>query len=254
MSREFEDRVVVVTGATRGIGRAVALKLGEAGAHVVAIGRTVGALEELDDAIRGAGGEAATLVPLDLTDFDAIDRLGAGLFERWGRLDALVANAGILGQLSPIGHLPPKVWTDTIGLNLTANYRLIRSLDPLLRQSVAGRAVFMTAEQARTSEPFWGLLAASKAGLEALVRTYANEIAHTSVRVNLVDPGPTRSHFRGKAYPGEDKDTLAHPSAHAAPIMALLTPQCLENGSLIELSRKMADDGLPPDARSTSLA
>lgn len=254
MPGAFAGRVAVVTGATRGIGRAVALKLGEAGAHVVAIGRTVGALEELDDAIRTAGGEAATLVPLDLTDFDAIDRLGAGLYERWGRLDALVANAGMLGQLSPIGHIPPKVWDQTIGLNLTANYRLIRSLDPLLRQSDAGRAVFLTAAQAHTSEPFWGALAASKAGLEAMVKTYASEIRQTSVRVNLVDPGPTRSHFRGKAFPGEDKDALAHPSAHALPITALLLPECLEHGATIELSRRMADDGLPPDARATGIA
>lgn len=254
MPGAFEGRVALVTGATRGIGRAVALELGEAGAHVVAVGRTVGALEELDDAIQAAGGPAATLVPINLTDYAAIDRLGAALYERWGRLDALVGNAGILGQLSPIGHIPPKVWDETIAVNLTANWRLLRSLDPLLRQSDAGRAVFLTAAQAKSSEPFWGALAASKAGLEALVRTYASEVAHTSVRVNLVDPGATRSHFRGKAFPGEDKDSLAHPSAHALPIMALLTPACLENGSLIELNRKMADDGVPPSARTIGIA
>jgi NAD(P)-dependent dehydrogenase (short-subunit alcohol dehydrogenase family) len=254
MPGAFEGRVALVTGATRGIGRAVAQKLGEAGAHVVAIGRTVGALEELDDAIQAAGGQAATLVPINLTDYDAIDRLGAALFERWGRLDVLVANAGILGQLSPIGHIPPKVWDETIGLNLTASWRLIRSLDPLLRQSDAGRAVFLTAAQARTSEPFWGAVAASKAGLEALVRTYANEVKHTKVRVNLVDPGPTRTHFRGKAFPGEAKDTVTPPSAHALPIMALLTPACLQHGSLIELGRPMADDGIPASARTVGIA
>lgn len=253
MDLGFEGRVAVVTGATRGIGWAVAEALGAAGAHVVAIGRTMGALEELDDAIRAKGGEAATLVPINLTDYDAIDRLGAALYERAGRLDILVGNAGTLGQLSPLGHIPPKVWDEVIGVNLTANWRLIRSLDPLLRQSSAGRAVFLTSDHARTAEPFWGALAASKAGLEALVKTYANEVKHTNVRVNLVDPGPTRTHFRGRAFPGEDKETLTPPGQHAAAILALLTPACLEHGSTIDLARKMADDSVLPSERTISI-
>lgn len=254
MAGSFAGRVAVVTGATRGIGWGVAEALGAAGAHVIAVGRTVGALEELDDAIQAKGGEAATLVPVDLTDYDAIDRLGAGIYERWGRLDILVGNAGTLGQLSPLGHIPPKVWDEVIGANLTANWRLIRSLDPLLRQSEAGRAVFMTAAQAHTCESFWGATAASKAGLEALVKTYANEIAHSRIRVNLVDPGPTRTKFRAKAFPGEDAETVTPPKRHAPAILALLTPECLENGTLVDLSRTMADDGVPASERTTGLA
>ncbi|MDQ0315606.1 SDR family NAD(P)-dependent oxidoreductase [Amorphus orientalis] len=254
MAGSFAGRVAVVTGATRGIGWSVAEALGAAGAHVVAVGRTVGALEELDDAIQAKGGESATLVPIDVTDYDALDRLGGAIYERFGRLDILVGNAGMLGQLSPMGHIPPKVWDQVIGTNLTANWRLIRSLDPLLRQSEAGRAVFLTSDHAHTAEPFWGALAASKAGLDALVKTYANEIAHTSVRANLVDPGPTRTQFRARAYPGEDPETVAPPSGHAQAILALLTPECDANGETISLARKMADDGVLPSQRTIGLA
>src|SRR5882757_9567881 len=183
MSDTFKDRVAVVTGASRGIGRAAALALAEAGAHVVAVARTVGALEELDDAIRAQGG-AATLVPLDLKDSAGIDRLGAAIFSRWGKLDMLLGNAGLLGAITPLAHLEPKVWDDVMAVNVTANWRLIRSLDPLLRQSTAGRAVFLTSGVTYSFPAYWGAYAISKAALEAVVRTYAREVAQTPVRAN----------------------------------------------------------------------
>ncbi|HEX9906584.1 MAG TPA: SDR family NAD(P)-dependent oxidoreductase, partial [Propylenella sp.] len=184
MSRErpLAGRIAVVTGASRGIGYFAAKGFAEAGAHVLAVARTVGGLEELDDEIKAAGG-SATLVPLDLKDFAGIDRLGAAIHERWGRLDIFLANAGILGQLSPLGHIPPKVWDDVIAVNVTANWRLIRSLDPLLRQSDAGRALFISSGAARACRPFWGAYSVSKAALEALARTYAAEVAKTPIRV-----------------------------------------------------------------------
>ncbi|RMD90379.1 MAG: SDR family NAD(P)-dependent oxidoreductase, partial [Alphaproteobacteria bacterium] len=188
----FRDRIALVTGASRGIGRAVALALAGEGAHVIAIARekSVGALEELDDAIRAKGG-TATLVPLDLTDHAGIDRLGGAIYERWGRLDILIGNAGVLGVLSPLGHIDPDVWERTLDINLTANWRLIRSLDPLLRQSDAGRAVFVTSGAAAKATPYWGAYAVSKAGLETLVRIYAQECANTTpIRANILNPGP----------------------------------------------------------------
>ncbi len=168
--KPLAGRVAVVTGASRGIGYHAAKGFAAAGAHVVALARTTGGLEELDDEIRAAGG-AATLVPLDLKDVEGIDRLGAALYERWGRIDILFANAAILGQLSPLGHVPPKVWDEVMAVNVTANWRLLRSLDPLLRQSDAGRALFMSSGAARSCRPFWGAYSVSKAAVEALART-----------------------------------------------------------------------------------
>src|SRR5215475_13156012 len=181
-------RLALVTGASRGLGAAVAKRFAAESAQLVLAARTVGGLEEVDDAVRASGG-AATLVPLDLTDFDAIDRLGQSLYERFGRLDVLVGNAGILGTLSPVGHIRPADWTDVLNLNLTANWRVLRSLDPLLRASDAGRAIFVTADVARAPKAFWGAYAASKAALEALVKVYADEVAKSRIRVNLIDPG-----------------------------------------------------------------
>src|SRR5215510_12239245 len=192
-------RLALITGASRGLGAAVAKRFAAEGARTVLIARTVGGLEEVDDAVR-AGGGAATLVPLDLTDFDAIDRLGQSLYERFGRLDVFVGNAGILGTLSPVGHIRPTDWADVVNLNLTANWRLIRSLDPLLRASDAGRAIFVTADVARTARAYWGAYAASKAALETLVRVYADEIEQTKVRVNLIDPGKVRTALRKRAF------------------------------------------------------
>lgn len=209
-AKPLGGRVAVVTGASRGIGYFAARGLAAAGAHVVAVARTVGGLEELDDEIQAAGG-SATLVPLDLKDFDGIDRLGAALYERWKKLDILLANAGMLGQLSPLGHIPPKVWDDVMAVNVTANWRLIRSLVPLLRLSESGRALFITSGAAHRCRPFWGAYSASKAALNALVQTYAKEVEKTAIRVVAVDPGRTRTAMRAQAMPGEDPDTLPHP-------------------------------------------
>lgn len=235
-SQPLTGRVALVTGASRGIGRAAALALARAGAHVVAVARTVGGLEELDDEIQAAGG-AATLVPLDLKDFPAIDRMGAAIFERWGRLDALLGNAGILGSVSPLTHLQPKVWEDLIAVNVTANWRLIRSFDLPLRRSEAGRVVFVTSGAARKSIPFWGGYAASKAALESLALTYAAECSGTNVKANLFNPGPTRTAMRAAAFPGEDPQSLPAPEAMASQIVELLLPTCQKNGELIAASR-----------------
>ncbi len=231
----LEGRIAVVTGASRGIGYAAALGLAQAGAHVVAVARTTGGLEELDDAIRTKGGNA-TLVPLDLKDFAGIDRLGGALYERWGKLDMLLGNAGLLGLITPLGHLAPKVWDDAVAVNLTANWRLIRSLDPLLRQSDAGRALFLTSGITRTMAPYWGSYSITKAALEALVRTYAGEMANTSVRANLLNPGPLRTHMRAQAMPGEDPDTLNAPDAVVPDIVRMLSPDYTENGVLFDFS------------------
>jgi NAD(P)-dependent dehydrogenase (short-subunit alcohol dehydrogenase family) len=232
MTQSLSVRVALVTGASRGIGRAAAKALATAGAHVILVARTVGGLEEADDEIQRAGG-TATLVPLDLRDFPAIDRLGASIHERWGKLDAFLGNAGTLGALTPLSHLEPKVFQELIDVNVTANWRLIRSLDPLLRASNAGRALFLTSGAARHHTPFWGGYAMSKAALESLVLTYAAECAGTNVRANLLSPGPLRTRMRAKAMPGEDPDSLRPPEAVAARIVDLLSPACEKQGELV---------------------
>ncbi|MCW5695358.1 MAG: SDR family NAD(P)-dependent oxidoreductase [Bauldia sp.] len=229
-------RVVLVTGASRGIGYAAARALAEAGAHIIAVARTVGGLEELDDEIRAVGGEA-TLVPLDLADGAGIDRLGAAIAERWGRLDGLLGNAGQLGLITPLAHLDVAVWDNVMAINLTANWRLIRSLDPLLRASTAGRAVFVTSGAAWHFRPYWGPYAVSKAALEALVRTYAAETSKTRLRVNLLAPGVVRTAMRAKAMPGEDPETLPPPEKVAPAIVRLLSPAFTETGVLYDVGR-----------------
>ena len=229
----FTDRVALVTGASRGIGRAAALGLAEAGAHVVAVARTVGGLEELDDEIRAAGG-AATLVPLDLIDYAGIDRLGAAIHERWGKLDVLFGNAGLLGAITPLSHLEPKIWDDVMAVNVTANWRLIRSLDPLIRQSEAGRALFVTSGITKVYLPYWGAYSVSKAALEALVRTYAAELAHTKATANLFNPGPLRTRMRAQAAPGEDPNSLRPPEAAVPDILRMLAPEHAANGVLFD--------------------
>jgi NAD(P)-dependent dehydrogenase (short-subunit alcohol dehydrogenase family) len=232
MTDGMKGRIALVTGASRGIGRAAAVALAAAGAHVILVARTVGGLEEADDEIKSAGG-SATLVPLNLRDFDAIDRLGASIFERWGRLDAFLGNAGQLGSLSPLSHLEPKVFQDLLDVNVTANWRLIRSLDPLLRRSDAGRALFVTSGAATKHTPFWGGYGMAKAALESLALTYAAESAATNVRVNLINPGPMRTAMRARAMPGEDPSGLPPPDAIAPLIVELLSPSCTKNGERI---------------------
>lgn len=233
MNKDFEGRIALVTGASRGIGYQIAKQLGERGAHVIALARTVGGLEDLDDDIRAAGGET-TLVPLDLTDFDALDRLGAAIYERWKKLDIFVANAGMLGVLSPLGHISPKDFDKVSAVNVTANWRLIRSLDPLLRQSDAGRALFLTSVHADTCTPFWGLQSISKSAVEAMARTWANESLQTKMKINLADPGPTRTGLRAKAMPGEAPENLPQPDAVAADLLELVKPGVLETGALYD--------------------
>jgi NAD(P)-dependent dehydrogenase (short-subunit alcohol dehydrogenase family) len=233
-------RIALVTGASRGIGRAAAVALAKTGAHVVALARTQGGLEELDDeirALRPAEPEATTLVPMDLRDFAAIDRLGEALHRRWGRLDVLVGNAGVLGLLTPLHHLDPKTWDDVIAVNVTANWRLIRSLDPLMRRSAAGRVAFITSGAASRAElrAYWGPYAVSKAALDALARTYAAETVNTSnIGVMLIDPGRLRTRMRATAMPGEDPSTLRAPEELAPKIVEICSPDWTETGKLYD--------------------
>ena len=211
-SLPLADRIALVTGAGRGIGRAAALALAEAGAHVVAVARTQGTLEDLDDAIRTATGKSATLVPLDIADGDGLDRLGFAIHERFGRLDVLVHAAAALGSLTPVSHIEPKHWDRVMAVNATATYRLIRSTEPLLRAAPAGRAIFLTTGRVARPKAFWGPYGASKAAMEHLVRTWADELEQTSVRAVLLDPGVMRTRMRAEAMPGEDPTTLTDPS------------------------------------------
>jgi NAD(P)-dependent dehydrogenase (short-subunit alcohol dehydrogenase family) len=233
-SGRLEGRIALITGASRGIGRAVALRYAAEGAQTVLVARTVGGLEELDDDISAAGGLKPTLVPLDLTDGDRIDALGAALYERHGHLDVLVGNAGILGMLSPVGHITPKVWDETFAVNVTANYRLLRSLDPLLRRSEAGRALFVTASQARDAAAYWGLYAATKAALEALIKSYAAEVERFGVKANLVSPPPTRTGLRAQAFPGEDPRALPEPEDITDVFVALAEMSDTRTGNIVE--------------------
>jgi len=245
MDKPLANRIAVVTGASRGIGRAAALALAGTGAHVVALARTQGALEELDDEIRFLGG-AATLVPVDLTDFEAIDRLGAALHQRWGKLDIVIGNAGILGEVAPLTHVDLKVWDAVLAVNVTANWRLIRSLDPLLRASDAGRAIFVTSGAAHHCKAYWGPYSVSKAALEALVRTYAAETASTAVRAMLVNPGPLRTRMRAAAMPGEDPMTLKTPEDLAPHFVRLAAPEWTETGKIYDFPQDRVLTPQPP--------
>ncbi len=232
-------RLALVTGASRGIGYETALAFGREGAHVIAVARTVGGLEELDDAIRAAGGETATLVPFDITDFDAIDRLGATIDRRWGRLDIFVGNAAILGGLSPLGHHEPKNFQKVFDINVTANWRFIRSLDPLLRASAAGRAMFLSSGSPHSCRAFWGPYAASKAALEALARVYANECASTNIKSFIIDPYIAKTAMRALAMPGEDTTTLPSAASVAEAIVPLAdAAQTVENGNIYSVEKK----------------
>jgi NAD(P)-dependent dehydrogenase (short-subunit alcohol dehydrogenase family) len=224
MTRHLEGKVALVTGASRGLGFATAVHLAKAGAHIIAMARTKGGLEELDDAVKAAG-STATLVPMNITDLDAIDRLGAAIFERHKKLDILIGNAGTLGKLTPLAHVEPKVWDESLTINLTSNYRLIRSMDVLLQAAPAGRAIFVTSGLAQKCWPYWGTYSIAKAALEAMMRTYAAEVATTKMRVNCFSPGATRTKMRATAMPGEDPETL--PTAEE--VAAQLLPMCMDD-------------------------
>ncbi|MEZ5844961.1 MAG: SDR family NAD(P)-dependent oxidoreductase [Hyphomicrobiaceae bacterium] len=226
------DRIALVTGASRGIGRAVALALAKAGAHVIITARSVAALEDLDDEIRDGGG-SATLLQLDLAQGDRVDVLGPTIYQRWQHLDILVANAGVLGPLSPLPHVTDAAWDEVLAVNLTANWRLIRTLDPLLRRAPAGRAIFVSSGAAQARNAYWGPYAVSKAALEALVKTYAHECAASEVRANIVNPGPIRTAMRAKAFPGEDPATLPAPEAIAPLFLELASPAWERSGEVI---------------------
>jgi len=232
----MEGRIALVTGASRGIGRAAALALAQAGAHVILVARTVGGLEDADDEIQKIGG-TATLVPMNLRDSDAIDRLGASIYERWGRLDAFLGNAGVLGQLTPLAHLEPKTFQEVMEVNVTANWRLIRSLDPVLRQSEAGRVLFVTSGAARKHTPFWGAYAVSKAALESLALTYAAECETSKIKVNLLNPGPMRTAMRRKAMPGEDPSLLPAPEDITPRVVEMLSPGYERNETIISFQK-----------------
>jgi NAD(P)-dependent dehydrogenase (short-subunit alcohol dehydrogenase family) len=227
--KRFTGRIVLITGASRGIGRAVAAGFAREGAHVILLARTVGALEELDDEIRALGG-TATLVTMDLRQGDKVDQLGPSIYQRWNRLDVLVGNAGVLGPLSPLPHITSDAFTEVIDINLTANWRLMRSLEPLLRRSDAGRAIFVSSGAAKSNSAYWGPYSAAKAGMEALARTWAAELASTPVRVNIINPGPIRTGMRAKAFPGEDPMTLKTPEDIMPLFLKLADPALTETG------------------------
>ena len=233
MTQSLASRIALVTGASRGIGYATARALAKAGAHIVAVARTQGGLEELDDEIRKDGG-TATLVPLSLTDFDGIARLGAALHERHGKLDILVGNAGVPGPSSPLGHIELKTFADVMAVNVSANFQLIRCMEPLLKQSDAGRAVFITSGAANKATAYVGPYAASKAALETLARAWAQETARTSLRVNLFNPGPTRTRMRATLMPGEDPVTLDTPEQVAEFIVPMCSPDWNETGKFYD--------------------
>jgi NAD(P)-dependent dehydrogenase (short-subunit alcohol dehydrogenase family) len=231
---DLSGRIALVTGASRGIGYQLAKQMAGAGAHVIAVARTVGGLEELDDEIKAGGGQA-TLVPLDLTDMAGIDRLGGAIFERWGKLDIMVANAGILGIISPVGHIEAKVFEKVMTINVTATWRLIRSMEPLLRKSDAGRAILLSSGVAHSARAFWSAYAASKSAVETMARCWAEETKNTPLRVNSVNPGATRTAMRAQAMPGEDPDTLPNPAEVAAKILPLAGPALTETGMLFDV-------------------
>ena len=236
---DLSGKLILVTGATRGIGRAVAVAAAGAGAELIITGRTIGALEEVDDKIKSIGGHA-TIVELDMKDTLAIPRLAGAIAERWGRLDGFVANAAILTALTPVGHITPEDWDSNIAVNLTGQWHMIRAFDPLLRAAPAGRAILVTSGAAVGSRPFWGVYAATKAGLEALGRSWAGESEQTNLKINMMNPGGTATGMRAAAFPGEDPATLPRPEDIAPAFLALLAEDCPYHGEVVD-ARKLAD-------------
>ena len=228
----LEGTVALVTGASRGIGQAAAIELARRGAHVVITARTQGGLEATDDAVREAGG-TATLLPQDLMDGSALDPIGPTLYQRFGRLDVLVHAAGVLGKLTPVGHMAEKDWNTVLGVNLNAAWRLIRTLDPLLRVSPAARAVFLTDSRAQRPWAYWGAYGTAKAATEHLVRTWAHESETMGICDNLFDPGPVASRLHSDAYPGIDPRTLPKPADVAPAIADLCEPWETRTGQVI---------------------
>ena len=233
-SGRLAGRVAVITGASRGIGAETAKLFAAEGAHVVLMARTVGGLEEVDDAIKSAGG-TATLVPCDLTEFDRIDNLGPPLLERFGKVDVFIGNAGMLGDMTPLGHYDAKRWHAVFDINVHANWRLIRVLEPLLKRSDAGRAVLISSTAAHSARAYWGAYAITKAALETMAHVWAAELANTNVRVNLLNPGGTRTVMRAEAFPGEDPLTLKTPDVVAAALIELSVPECTKHDALIDV-------------------
>jgi NAD(P)-dependent dehydrogenase (short-subunit alcohol dehydrogenase family) len=228
--------LALVTGAGRGIGRAVAVRYAQEGAQLILVSRTQGALEETDDLVRAAGGEA-TLLPLDLAEHEKIDQMAAAIAQRFGRLDVLVANAALLGVLSPMSHTEPNDFARVVAVNLTANFRLIRAFDGMLRQGSAGRAIFVTSSAADGKHAYWGAYAVSKGGLEVMVKTWAGELLKTNLKVNLVNPGATRTRLRADAFPGEDPETVEPPEAVTDIFVELAEAACTRHGELVKVTR-----------------
>ncbi len=228
----LEGRIALITGASRGIGAAVAKHFAREGAHVILVARTTSDLEAIDDSVQADGG-TATLVPLDLTEFAAIDQMGAAIAERFGRLDVLVGNAAILGTLSPIGHTDPETWERTFAVNVTANWHLIRAFDPILRASDSGRAIFVTSGVGSRAIPYYGAYAASKAALNRMVETYAAEVTKTKLKVNLIDPGVVRTAMRAQAFPGEDPAGLPPPESVTEAFVRLAVSRVRSHGKIV---------------------
>lgn len=231
--KQLDGRIALITGASSGIGRAVAMRFVEEGAHVILVSRNTAALESLDTAIQNVSGIPATLVPIDLSNFQDIDLMGGALFDRFGKLDIFIGNAGVLGALGPLSHTTSKNWDEVLSVNLTANFRLIRTLDPLLRKSTSGRVIFVTSTVGHKVREYWGAYSISKAGAEMLARIYAAEVKKTDIKVNIINPGKIRTSMRAAAYPGEDKNTVPPPNAITHEFVRLATPECQLHGQLI---------------------
>lgn len=235
MTKALEGRIALVTGASRGIGRAIALRFAQEGAHVILVARTIAALEEIDDEIQALGG-SATLVPMNLREFDKIDQMGQALYDRFGKIDILVGNAGFLGDLTPMAHLKVKMWNEVMDVNVTANWRLIRSMEPLLKQSDAGRAIFLSSGTTKAPRAYWAAYAVSKAALENMVQTWALELGKTNIKANLIDPGATRTRMRAQAYPGENPESLKEPEALTDLFVELASPAYDKTGEVVRYS------------------